>query len=224
VSLDVGHQRDAPVGHAVELKNLGSSLFGSFRIHNTSAGDEALDRIQDGTLTSVSIRFTPLASRDVDGVRQHRRAYLDSVALTATPVYPQATIVGVRKGSRREASDPSARERVVLDVERLDQKLGALMSAHFEEWFEQRQLGRRLVQLGIRTCRCGQLIEPGQPWHLDHRDDRRGYLGPSHATCNLRAAAEKTNGKRRDHPLIWSRVWFEPIPPNVILSRDLDAD
>lgn len=144
MSLDVGHQRDAPVGHAVELKNLGSSLFGSFRIHNTSAGDEALERIQDGTLTSVSIRFTPLASRDLDGVRKHRRAYLDSVALTATPVYPQATIVGVRKGSRREASDPSARERVVLDLERLDQKLGALMSAHFEEWFEQRQLGRRL--------------------------------------------------------------------------------
>ena len=145
MSLDVGHQRDAPVGHAVELKNLGSSLFGSFRIHNTSAGDEALERIQDGTLTSVSIRFTPLASRDLDGVRKHRRAYLDSVALTATPVYPLATIVGVRKGSRREASDQSAGERVVLDLERLDQKLGALMSAHFEEWFEQRQLGRRLV-------------------------------------------------------------------------------
>ena len=67
-------------------------------------------------------------------------------------------------------------------------------------------------------------IEPGQPWHLDHRDDRRGYLGPSHATCNLRAAAEKTNGKRKDQPLIWSRVWYEPIPPNVILSGGADAD
>jgi hypothetical protein len=27
-------------------------------------------------------------------------------------------------------------------------------------------------------CRCGHLIEPGKPWHLDHRDDRSGYLGP----------------------------------------------
>jgi hypothetical protein len=66
VSLDVGHQRDTPVGHAVELKNVGSSLFGVFRIHNTPDGDEALERIHDGTLTSVSIRFTPLASSDVD--------------------------------------------------------------------------------------------------------------------------------------------------------------
>jgi HK97 family phage prohead protease len=151
VSLDIGHQRNAPVGHAVELKNLGSSLFGAFRIHNTSEGDEALEQIQDGTLTSVSIRFTPLASRTVDGVRQHSRAYLDSVALTATPAYPEATIIGLRTGTRREQSDPSARELVVLNLERLDQKLGAMMSARIEDWFDQRQLGRRLVQLGIRT-------------------------------------------------------------------------
>ena len=53
---------------------------------------------------------------------------MDSVALTAKPVYPGATILGVRKGSRRERSDPSVRELVVLNLERLDQKLGALMS------------------------------------------------------------------------------------------------
>ncbi len=166
VSLDVGHQRDAPVGHAVELKNVGSSLFGAFRIHDTSEGDEALERIHDGILTSVSIRFTPLASREVDGARQHRRAYLDSVALTATPVYPEATILGLRKGTRRERSDPSERELVVLDFERLDQKLGAIMSAHFEEWFEQRQLGRRLERLGIRT-------HPGTPGTTRYTYDRR---------------------------------------------------
>jgi hypothetical protein len=82
-----------------------------------------------------------------------------------------------------------------------------------------------LVATGQLACsRCGQLIQPDQPWHLDHRDDRSGYLGPSHATCNLRAAAEKTNAKRRDHPLIWSRVWWEPIPPNVILCGNADTD
>ena len=86
-----------------------------------------------------------------------------------------------------------------------------------------RQQLEPLVATGqVIRCRCNELIQPGQPWHLDHRDDRRGYLGPSHATCNLRAAAEKTNGKRKDHPLIWSRVWFEPIPANVILSSSAD--
>jgi hypothetical protein len=71
---------------------------------------------------------------------------------------------------------------------------------------------------------AGQPIEASQPWHLDHRDDRRGYLGTSHATCNLRSAAQRTNGQRKDHPLIWSRVWFEPVPPNVILSGNAEAD
>ncbi len=87
-----------------------------------------------------------------------------------------------------------------------------------------RQLEPLVATGQVSCCRCGQLIQPGQAWHLDHRDDRRGYRGPSHATCNLRAAAEKTNGQRKDHPLIWSRVWFEPIPPNVILSGTVDAD
>ncbi len=36
-----------------------------------------------------------------------------------------------------------------------------------------------LVATGQASCsRCGQPIKPGQPWHLDHRDDRNGYLGP----------------------------------------------
>ncbi len=87
-----------------------------------------------------------------------------------------------------------------------------------------RQLEPLVATGQVACCRCNELIQPGQLWHLDHRDDRRGYLGPSHATCNLRAAAEKTNGKRTDHPLIWSRVWYEPIPPNVVLSGNADAD
>ena len=87
-----------------------------------------------------------------------------------------------------------------------------------------RQLEPLVATGQVSCCRCNELIEPGQLWHLDHRDDRRGYLGPSRATCNLRAAAEKTNGKRSEVPLLWSRIWYEPIPPNVILSRDPNAD
>ena len=63
-----------------------------------------------------------------------------------------------------------------------------------------RQLEPLVATGQVGCCRCNELIEAGQAWHLDHRDDRRGYLGPSHATCNLRAAAEKTNGKRKRPP------------------------
>ena len=82
-----------------------------------------------------------------------------------------------------------------------------------------RQLEPRVATGQVACSRCGQPIQPGQPWHLDHTDDRRGYLGPAHATCNLRAAANKTNGTRREHS--WSgrgsgpsrsrRTWFSVV-------------
>ena len=42
----------------------------------------------------------------------------------------------------------------------------------------------------VRCARCDEPIAPGQPWHLDHTADRRGYLGPSHAHCNTSAAGK----------------------------------
>ena len=57
------------------------------------------------------------------------------------------------------------------------------------------------VNTGKATCcRCNEPIDPGDDWHLDHNDARDGYLGVSHATCNLRDGANKTNGKRRPAP------------------------
>lgn len=38
-----------------------------------------------------------------------------------------------------------------------------------------------LVAAGLAKCaRCGETILAGQAFDLDHTDDRRGYLGPSH--------------------------------------------
>lgn len=55
------------------------------------------------------------------------------------------------------------------------------------------------IARGEVTCsrpECGKLIFPGEPWDLDHTDDRTGYLGPSHRSCNRRAGAIKGNQAR----------------------------
>lgn len=53
------------------------------------------------------------------------------------------------------------------------------------------------VAAGVVPCaRCGMRIPPGAAWDLDHDDDRRGYRGPAHASCNRSAGAAKGNAMR----------------------------
>lgn len=57
------------------------------------------------------------------------------------------------------------------------------------------------VDAGLAWCaRCHQPIAPGTAWHLDHTDDRTGYLGPSHEDCNINAAQDRR---------------FQPQPPKA---------
>jgi hypothetical protein len=64
----------------------------------------------------------------------------------------------------------------------------------------------RLVRSGTATCaRCGEPIEPTEPFDLGHDDyDRSRYVGPEHRRCN-----RATSGRRRAMPLRWSRRWFD---------------
>lgn len=48
-----------------------------------------------------------------------------------------------------------------------------------------------LVESGtVRCVRCGKYVDPSHRWSPDHNEDRTGYLGVAHATCNLRAGGE----------------------------------
>jgi hypothetical protein len=85
---------------------------------------------------------------------------------------------------------------------------------------QHKSLRRRLapvVATGTVVCkRCGELIAPDEHWQLDHKDDGRGWLGPSHTRCNARAgweamvASQNGNGNSApfdEQPDRWSRVW-----------------
>lgn len=61
------------------------------------------------------------------------------------------------------------------------------------------------VETGRFLCaRCFELIAADDEWHLDHTDDRTGYLGPSHAECN-RVAALNTPVARESREQVLER-------------------
>src|SRR5262245_43080736 len=50
---------------------------------------------------------------------------------------------------------------------------------------------------GSTCARCGRPILPGQPWDLDHSDDRGGYLGAAHRRCNRAAGGRLGRARQR---------------------------
>lgn len=55
----------------------------------------------------------------------------------------------------------------------------------------------RSQAVGSPCVRCHKVMLPGQPLDLDHTDDRTGYNGVAHASCNRRAGARKATARRR---------------------------
>ena len=52
--------------------------------------------------------------------------------------------------------------------------------------------------------RCGHPLGPMSPrLHLDHTDDRRGYLGFAHSQCNVQAGARAGRARQNVAQLDW---------------------
>ena len=74
---------------------------------------------------------------------------------------------------------------------------------------------------GVNCARCGEPIEPGSKWDLDHTDDRTGYIGVSHSRCNRATNKAPEPARERFHTALggyvtrWSRDWFPDAPANL---------
>ena len=85
----------------------------------------------------------------------------------------------------------TARSRALI-MPWVNSKAGGGTTAGGWGWAHQKLRKALLPQAYGQPCaRCGLPMLRGQELHLDHSDDRTGWLGFSHAKCNLRAAAKK---------------------------------
>lgn len=79
-----------------------------------------------------------------------------------------------------------------------------------------REQWRRKIKAGAcpPCSRCGRPIFPSEAFHLDHEENREGWRGPAHSSCNVKAGAKKGNriaarrkAARQEQGLPETRVW-----------------
>jgi hypothetical protein len=137
--------------------------------------------------------------------RRCRRRAPGSTTDQANQYYTSCSRASSAAGSRScGPGRPVLRYLGLLPHETQTQAPGATRRGGWGHMHQQRRRQLEpLVRAGAINCaRCGRRIEPHQAWAIDHHDDRRlGYLGPSHATCNAIAAANKANRNRHGLPV-----------------------
>ena len=86
------------VGHGDELVSRTDGLHGTFRIHENADGDKALQLVNDGLLTGMSLEAVPQRSKVVNGIVQRVKGRLLAVALArpGLPAFRSAQVLAVR--------------------------------------------------------------------------------------------------------------------------------
>lgn len=85
------------VGHGAQLDDRDDALYGTFRVHENTDGDKALQMVRDGLLTGISLEAFPLRSRKIaDGV-ERVRAHLEKVSLCRIGAYSEAQVLALRQ-------------------------------------------------------------------------------------------------------------------------------
>jgi HK97 family phage prohead protease len=106
-----------PIGRASLLREDALGLYAELRVSATSAGDEILELVRDGTLDALSIGFQPIKDRwsgSRDAVERLEVALLE-VSVVDFPAFAGAQIAGVRSDEHRLSPEAAARRLDLLD-------------------------------------------------------------------------------------------------------------
>jgi hypothetical protein len=110
---------------------------------------------------------------------------------------PSSRLVTMARPRQHVCSEPgcpeiTANRRCPEHMRATEQQRGSRQARGYgPEHDRLRRRWRPKVEAGLVDCaRCKGRIWLGERWHLDHTDDRSGYLGPSHERCNTSAGGK----------------------------------
>jgi HK97 family phage prohead protease len=126
-TVNLEHDPDRWVGTVLDLDpDDPRGLIGTVKIRRTPDGDQTLNDAADGLLgASIGMAVAPRDETITDGRRLVRKAFLDHVALTATPAYVGAEVLEVR------TAPPAVVAPVVSATPNLDKILAERREAEY---------------------------------------------------------------------------------------------
>lgn len=133
VLVNVEHEKGfaAQVARCVGFTDTPEGFDGEFRMLSDSASDKALELVNAGVFTGVSVEAIPLESkRTKDGVVRRVSAVIKGVALTRSPAFADARVLAVREAPESEPEPDS--EPPPPDPSRTDATLARLGYAPLE--------------------------------------------------------------------------------------------
>lgn len=124
VFVNVEHEKgfSGVVGRGAEFRETPEGFEGSVRVLAGELGDRALELVNDGALTGVSVEAVPIKSqRTAEGIVQRVKARLTNIALCRNPAFVDAQVLAVR-----EAPEEEREEITVPDTSRSEQVLASI--------------------------------------------------------------------------------------------------
>jgi HK97 family phage prohead protease len=106
--VNMEHDASRWVGSVLDLDGVNTrGLLATVKVRRSPEGDQALDDAADGLLgASIGFAASPSDMDVTKGRRRIRKAYLDHIALTATPAYAGAEVLEVRSSPSVELAVP----------------------------------------------------------------------------------------------------------------------
>jgi HK97 family phage major capsid protein len=189
VKLNLEHDSARPIGRSIDMKKHKDGMEATFKISQTSAGNDALVEAMDGLRDgfSVEAEATEFAYNE-DGTMVVSAAQLVGVALTHNPAFDAARVERVAATEGDENSAPTIEDADAQPTTEGDEVENAVTTA---EAVESVEAAKSVTATAIGVAYTKPRLDFSAPKHLEMTI--KAALGSEEARAYVAAAADTTD-------------------------------